>query len=105
LQITIKYTNKIYPNLDVLVWKLTIWQHCFRDSFPNASLHKKTIGWAIGSIARDRSSPWNETRPGVDVMITIFLRFLPIFGEKIGVFLPKNVKINFLQKLAVCSLS
>jgi hypothetical protein len=24
---------------------------------------------------------------GVDVMITIFCKFLPIFGEKIGVFL------------------
>jgi hypothetical protein len=26
-------------------------------------------------------------RPGVNVMVTIFLRFLPIFGEKIAVFL------------------
>jgi hypothetical protein len=28
-----------------------------------------------------------DARPGVDVMITIFLRFFPILGEKIGVFL------------------
>jgi hypothetical protein len=34
-------------------------------------------------------------------MITIFLRFSPIFGEKIGVFSKTNVMIKFLEKLAV----
>jgi hypothetical protein len=30
----------------------------------------------------------------------MILQFLPIFGQKIGVFKEKNVKIKFLQNLA-----
>jgi hypothetical protein len=41
-------------------------------------------------------------RPGVDVIDHNFLRFLPIVGEKIAVFLKTNATINlFLQKIAV----
>jgi hypothetical protein len=40
---------------------------------------------------------------GVDVMITYTLRFAPIFGEKIGVFLKIQCNDKFLQKLAVVS--
>jgi hypothetical protein len=46
----------------------------------------------------------SKSRRGVNVMITIFRRFSPIFGEKIGVFLSRNILtnivINFLNKLA-----
>jgi hypothetical protein len=35
---------------------------------------------------------------GVDVMITIFRRFFPIFGEKLAFFLNTNVMINFYKE-------
>jgi hypothetical protein len=37
-------------------------------------------------------------KSGVDVMITIFCDFLPIYGEKNGVFSKTNVMIKVLQK-------
>jgi hypothetical protein len=37
--------------------------------------------------------------PGIYVIITIFCDFLPIFGEKIGVFLKTIVMIKCLQKV------
>jgi hypothetical protein len=37
---------------------------------------------------------------GVDVMITIFLRFSPIFCKKMAFFLKTNVMIHFLQNSA-----
>jgi hypothetical protein len=42
-----------------------------------------------------------QYQAGVDVMITIFCDFFPIFGEKIGVFSKTNVMINFFQNLAL----
>jgi hypothetical protein len=35
------------------------------------------------------------SKPGFDVMIAMFQRFLPIFGEKMVFFLNTNVMMNF----------
>jgi hypothetical protein len=40
-----------------------------------------------GFIRKFRPISFDKSTPGVDVMITIFCDFFPIFGEKIGVFL------------------
>jgi hypothetical protein len=41
----------------------------------------------INKAGKGGSRGRNDRGPGVDVLITVFLRFLPIFGENIGVLL------------------
>jgi hypothetical protein len=68
----------------------------------SALLQQKTGGGnQRGDTLGERSPSMIFSGSGFDVMLTIFLRFGPIFGEKMASFSKPDVMIKLLQKLAV----
>jgi hypothetical protein len=93
-------------NLEHVPWTL------FQDDDPFVNGKSLTTSRSSGSLTPSRDKPPHRYHQAYISFQTrsrwcvkIFLRFLPIFGDKIGVFSQKQCNDSFLQKLAVHSLS